>query len=49
MKKDVVAAQESLNQVYSLMDRGVKKNVFKLNKAKRTKARLTARLIKQSA
>jgi small subunit ribosomal protein S20 len=36
--------QEKLNQVYSLMDKGVKKGVFKANKASRTKARLAATL-----
>jgi small subunit ribosomal protein S20 len=29
----------ALNQVYSLMDKGVKRGVFKANKAARTKAR----------
>ena len=33
-----------LNEVYSLMDKGVKKGVFKANKASRTKSRLTARI-----
>jgi small subunit ribosomal protein S20 len=32
-----------LSEVYSLMDTGVKKGVFKVNKAARTKSRLTAR------
>lgn len=36
--------QALLNEVYSLMDKGVKKGVFKLNKASRTKARLAAKL-----
>jgi len=35
--------QEQLSVVYSLMDKGVKKGVFKLNKASRTKMRLAAR------
>lgn len=35
--------QEQLNAVYSIMDKGVKTGVFKLNKASRTKARLAAR------
>jgi small subunit ribosomal protein S20 len=42
---DASSCKESLNQVYSLMDKGVQKGVFKLNKASRTKARLTARLL----
>lgn len=35
-------AQTSLNEVYSILDKCVKTGVFKLNKASRTKARLTA-------
>lgn len=42
-KGDVAAVKESLNEVYSLMDKGVKRGVYKLNKASRTKARLAAR------
>lgn len=34
---------EALKEVYSVMDRGVKRGVFKLNKASRTKARATAK------
>ncbi len=41
-QKDKAAAKEKLNTVFSLMDKGVKKGVFKLNKAGRVKARLTA-------
>jgi len=33
-----------LNEIYSLMDRGVKKGIYKPNKAARTKARLTSRI-----
>lgn len=44
-KKDAEASKESLNLVYSLMDRGVKKGVFTVNKAGRTKARLTAQVL----
>ena len=40
---DASSSKEKLNEVYSLMDKGVKRGVFKLNKASRTKARLTAR------
>lgn len=43
---DAASTKEALNDVYSLMDKGVKKGVFKLNKASRTKSRLTARLAK---
>lgn len=42
-KKDSAATKKSLNNVFSVMDKGVKKGIFKLNKASRTKARLTAR------
>ncbi len=37
------AVKTKLNSVYSLMDKGVKKGVYKANKAARTKSRLTAR------
>ncbi len=40
-QKEAVSAQ--LNDVYSLMDKAVKRGVFKLNKASRTKARLAAK------
>ncbi len=33
-----------LNAIYSLMDKGVKKGIYKPQKAARTKSRLTARL-----
>lgn len=42
-KGDAAAIKENLNNVYSMMDKGVKRGIFKLNKASRTKARLTAR------
>ena len=35
---------DKLNSLYSLMDKGVKKGVFKANKAARTKARFAARI-----
>lgn len=38
--------QEKINVIFSLMDKGVKKGVFKLNKASRTKSRLTAKMAK---
>lgn len=37
--------QDKLNKIYSLMDKGVKRGVFKENKASRTKSRLAARLV----
>ncbi|MDF2550061.1 MAG: rpsT [Chlamydiales bacterium] len=43
---DALVAKESLDAVYSLLDKAVKKGVYKLNKASRTKARLTHRLNK---
>lgn len=43
-KGDKDAIKKSLNNVYSLMDKGVQRGVFKLNKASRTKARMSARL-----
>jgi small subunit ribosomal protein S20 len=36
--------QAALNQVYSVMDRAVKRGIFKLNKAGRLKSRLASRL-----
>lgn len=44
-KGDEAKTKELLNEVYSLMDKGVKKGVYKINKASRTKARLTARSV----
>lgn len=34
---------DKLNQAYSVLDKCVKKGIFKLNKASRTKSRLAAR------
>jgi small subunit ribosomal protein S20 len=42
-KKDEAVIREKLSEVYSLMDKGVKHGIYKINKASRTKARLTAR------
>jgi small subunit ribosomal protein S20 len=36
-----VAAKEQLNKIFSLLDKGVKRNQFKLNKVSRIKARLS--------
>jgi len=43
-KGDRTLASEALNKVYSLMDKGVKKGIYKLNKANRTKAQLAVQL-----
>lgn len=43
-KGETDKTNESLNQIYSLLDKGVKKGIFKLNKASRTKSRLAARI-----
>lgn len=40
------ATKEKLSALYSLMDKGVKKGVFKPQKAARTKSRLAARVAK---
>jgi|688.fasta_scaffold13162_10 small subunit ribosomal protein S20 len=42
LKGDPASIKEQLSNVYSLMDKGVKKGIYKINKASRTKARLTA-------
>lgn len=47
-KTDAAKTKEALSLVYSMLDKGVKKGIFKLNKAARTKARLTARSAAQS-
>jgi small subunit ribosomal protein S20 len=41
-KNDKAATQAKLNEVYGLLDKGVKKGVFKLNKARRLKAQMSA-------
>lgn len=43
-KGDKGVMKEKLNAVFSLMDKGVKTSKYKLNKASRTKSRLTKRL-----
>jgi small subunit ribosomal protein S20 len=48
-KKDAPGAKATLNDVYSLMDKGVKKGIYKSNKASRVKSRLHARAHKISA
>lgn len=42
-KKDEASSKTALNAVYSLLDKCVKKGIFKRNKASRTKSRLAAR------
>jgi small subunit ribosomal protein S20 len=42
-KKDPSAAKVKLNDIQSLMDKGVKKGIYKMNKANRVKSRLDAR------
>lgn len=42
-KGDQTTIKSALSEVYSAMDKGVKKGVYTINKASRTKARLTAR------
>ena len=41
-QKDSEGTKTKLDTVYSLMDKGVKKGVYKINKANRVKSRLTA-------
>ncbi len=43
------SAKTHLNEVYSLMDKGVKKGVYTRNKASRTKSRLAVKLTPASA
>ncbi len=40
---DQINIQNSLNEIYSLIDKGVKKGIYKHNTAGRTKSRLAAR------
>ena len=43
IEKDEKKTSEALKGIYSLMDKGVKRGLYKLNKASRTKSRLAAR------
>lgn len=45
-KGDEALTKERLSTAYSLMDKGVKRGVFKINTANRTKSRLAARAAK---
>jgi small subunit ribosomal protein S20 len=42
-KKDQASLHTKLNDIYSILDKGVKLGVLKLNQASRTKSRLAAR------
>lgn len=44
-KGDEASIKEQLDNVYSMMDKGVKRGIYKLNKASRTKSRLAARAV----
>ncbi|MBS0604763.1 MAG: 30S ribosomal protein S20 [Verrucomicrobia bacterium] len=48
-KKDATGAKAKLSDVYSLMDKGVKKGIYKMNKANRVKSRLNAKAKQISA
>jgi small subunit ribosomal protein S20 len=43
---DTSSVKESLNKVFSLVDKGVKKGRYKMNKASRIKSRLHKRALK---
>lgn len=45
-KEPAEAIKSKLNLIYSLMDKGVKRGVYKAQKAARTKSRLAARCAK---
>lgn len=42
---DKANVQSSLNEIYSLVDKGVQKGIYKHNTASRTKSRLAARAV----
>lgn len=44
-KGDPSTVKQKLDAIYSLMDKGVKRGVYKQNKANRTKSRLAARSV----
>lgn len=48
-KKDSTAAKATLSDMFSLMDKGVKKGIYKTNKANRVKSRLASRAKQISA
>ena len=45
-KGDKPLAQTKLNEVYSILDKGVKHGILKINQVSRTKSRLAARAAK---
>ncbi len=45
-KEPAEVLKTKLNEIYSLVDKGVKRGVYKPNKAARTKSRLAARTVK---
>lgn len=45
-KESPETIKTKLNEIYSLMDKGVKRGIYKPQKAARTKSRLTARCAK---
>jgi small subunit ribosomal protein S20 len=47
-KNDKEMQKAGLSRIYSLVDKGVKKSIFKQNKASRIKARLTAYMHSQA-
>ena len=42
-KKDAAALPEKLKEVFSILDKGVKRNIYKLNKASRLKSKYAAK------
>jgi len=44
-KEAAEAVKTKLNTIFSLMDKGVKKGIYKTSKAARTKSRLNARAV----
>lgn len=47
-KNEKETTQDKLNAVYGLLDKGVKKGVFKLNKANRVKSQMMTQLSKKA-
>ncbi len=45
VKKDPALIQEKLNGIYSILDKGVKLGILKLNTVSRTKSRLAAKSV----
>ena len=43
-KKEKEPSQTALNEIFSLMDKGVKRAVFKIGKAQRVKSRFTSKV-----